>query len=138
MELRQPEWRLPCDAPRPSIMPMSADLDAEARLRAMGELPDDAIDIGEAALLLGSFDRPRVGLVRAHDDPHRLAADAAGGLRPGEAALRGRIRPLNETLVDPHGYAGDALTSDDLQNANLLRVIDRRRALPVALGIIYL
>src|SRR5690606_16043480 len=123
MELRQPEWRLPCNAPRPSIMPMSADLDAEARLRAMGELPDDAIDIGEAALLLGSFDRPRVGLGRYRDHLDRLAADTAGGLRPGEDDLRGRIRALNETLVDRHGYAGDALTYDDLQNANLLRVI---------------
>jgi regulator of sirC expression with transglutaminase-like and TPR domain len=30
------------------------------------------------------------------------------------------------------------LTYDDLQNANLMRVIDRRKGLPVALGILYL
>jgi regulator of sirC expression with transglutaminase-like and TPR domain len=30
------------------------------------------------------------------------------------------------------------LTYDDLQNANLMRVVDRRKGLPVALGILYL
>jgi regulator of sirC expression with transglutaminase-like and TPR domain len=34
------------------------------------------------------------------------------------------------------GYDGDRLTYDDLQNANLMRVIDRRKGLPVALGIL--
>jgi regulator of sirC expression with transglutaminase-like and TPR domain len=36
------------------------------------------------------------------------------------------------------GYAGDTLTYEDPQNANLMRVIDRRKGLPVALGILYL
>lgn len=36
------------------------------------------------------------------------------------------------------GYAGDVLTYDDLQNANLIRVIDRRKGLPVALGILWI
>jgi len=33
---------------------------------------------------------------------------------------------------------GVSLTYEDLQNANLMRVIDRRKGLPVALGILYL
>jgi regulator of sirC expression with transglutaminase-like and TPR domain len=37
-----------------------------------------------------------------------------------------------------HGYSGDELTYDDLQNGNLMRVVDRRKGLPVALGILYL
>ncbi|MGA8400624.1 MAG: transglutaminase-like domain-containing protein, partial [Stellaceae bacterium] len=45
---------------------------------------------------------------------------------------------LNEIMILKHGYTGDELTYDDLQNANLMRVIDRRRGLPVALGILYL
>ena len=35
-------------------------------------------------------------------------------------------------------YAGDAETYEDLANANLIRVIERRRGLPVALGILWL
>ena len=35
-------------------------------------------------------------------------------------------------------YRGDEETYDDLDNANLMRVIERRKGLPVALGILYL
>src|SRR3546814_4700292 len=41
-------------------------------------------------------------------------------------------------LVERYGYRGDGETYDDMVNANLMRVIDRRRGLPVALGILYL
>ena len=37
-----------------------------------------------------------------------------------------------------YGYTGDELTYDDLQNANLMRVIDRRKGLPVVLGIMFI
>ena len=41
-------------------------------------------------------------------------------------------------LGNDYGYEGDLATYDELQNANLMRVIDRRRGLPVALGILYI
>ena len=98
----------------------------EARLREIGEEGDSPFDIGEAALLLGSFDRPGVPLdrYRAHFDELARAAGNPDGLAP--------------TIGGAFGYTGDRATYDDLQNANLLRVIDRRRGLPVALGIIYM
>ncbi len=37
-----------------------------------------------------------------------------------------------------YGYRGDAETYDDLANANLIRVIERRKGLPVALGVMWL
>ena len=118
---------------------MTTHMEAEALLRAMGERPDEAIDLGEAALLLGSFDRPRVGLQRYRDHLAALADDTAAMLRErGDGGLADRIAALNAVIVGRYGYAGDTLTYDDLQNANLLRVIDRRKGLPVALGILYL
>ena len=36
------------------------------------------------------------------------------------------------------GFSGDTRTYDDLANANLIRVIERRQGLPVALGILWL
>ena len=36
------------------------------------------------------------------------------------------------------GYGGDTESYDDLSNANLIRVTERRRGLPVALGILWL
>src|SRR3546814_13111588 len=52
--------------------------------------------------------------------------------------IAGRVAALRAVVVERHGYVGDSLTYDDLQNANLLRVIDRRKGLPVALGILML
>ena len=43
---------------------------------------------------------------------------------------------VSEVLFGLHGYCGDTQSYDDVQNANLMRVIDRRKGLPVALGIL--
>ncbi|MGK9167839.1 transglutaminase-like domain-containing protein [Inquilinus limosus] len=99
-----------------------------------GAQPDDAIDLAEAALALAALDRPRgVGFdwYRRHLD--QLVADVtreAERLPPAEA--------MTAVLARRWGYAGDVDSYDDLQNANLMRVIDRRKGLPVTLGILYL
>ena len=43
-----------------------------------------------------------------------------------------------EILAERHRLLGDDQTYDDLENANLISVIDRRRGLPVALSILYI
>ncbi|HCM83887.1 MAG TPA: hypothetical protein DIS76_04905, partial [Rhodospirillaceae bacterium] len=58
--------------------------------------------------------------------------------RKGEDTLLARAEVLHEVLVENHHYRGDSLTYDDLQNANLIRVIDRRMGLPITLGVLYL
>jgi regulator of sirC expression with transglutaminase-like and TPR domain len=45
---------------------------------------------------------------------------------------------LAALLGGQFGYHGDSETYDSLANANLIRVIERRRGLPVALGILWL
>ena len=114
---------------------MGTGLRAEAELREIGKGPDSAIDIAETALLLASLDRPGVPLARYRDHLDLLHDDlriAAAGID----SLDGRIAALNEVVYAAYGYEGDRRTYDDLQNANLIRVIDRRRGLPVALGIL--
>ena len=59
-----------------------------------------------------------------------------GKRRPPAPCGVERAVALARVLFDRHGYGGDRLTYDDLQNANLMRVIDRRKGLPVALGIL--
>ena len=68
----------------------------------------------------------------------RTLAQDVGRRAAGAASLEARANALNEIMLLKHGYSGDELTYDDLQNANLMRVIDRRHGLPVALGILYL
>jgi regulator of sirC expression with transglutaminase-like and TPR domain len=112
-----------------------------AYLRRVGTLPDDAIELAEAALQLAALDRPRVALERYRYHLMLLARDvgaAAAELGEGADTLEARISVLNSVIYARHAYQGDSLHYDDLQNANLIRVIDRRRGLPVSLGILYI
>src|ERR1700758_5322003 len=114
--------------------------DPETCARFLGELGasgERVLPIAEAALALASFDRPRVGFKRYRDHLRLLARDV--GRHPGAAGdLAARTRALNEIILLKNGYSGDELSYDDLQNANLMRVVDRRKGLPVALGILYI
>lgn len=113
--------------------------EASAMLREIGALPDHEIDVGIAALALGAFDRPRVPLDRYRAHLDEIAAEAERSLGGADAEdADDRLAALNAAMVVSFGYRGDTLTYDDPQNANLLRVIDRRKGLPVALGILYM
>ena len=106
-------------------------------LKSLSSLGDTPWPIGEAALALAALDRPQVALARYREHLATLARDlGAGGVGVVEAAARAAA--LRAVIVGAYGYRGDDLTYDDLQNANLMRVIDRRKGLPVALGILYL
>jgi regulator of sirC expression with transglutaminase-like and TPR domain len=112
----------------------------EASLRALGGRDDAAIDIGKAALALAALDRPGVSLDRYRHELGRIAAATAEAYAAIDD-LRGAQRclaALTRTIVERFEFAGDRQTYDDLQNANLMRVIDRQRGLPIALGILYL
>lgn len=110
---------------------------AENILRSVGKSSGRPVDIAGAALALASFDRPRVDQERYHRHLSELASDV-GRAAGGTERLSERLDALNTILVAQYGYEGDSLNYDDLQNANLMRVIDRRKGLPVALGILYI
>src|ERR1041384_5408203 len=106
-------------------------------LRELGAANSPILPIGEAALAFAWFERPRVNLGRYRQHLASLARDV--GRHAGAAGdLSSRAQALNEIILLKHGYSGDELTYDDLQNGNLMRVVDRRKGLPVALGILYL
>ncbi len=114
---------------------MARDEEAERLLRRIGAMADEPFDLARAALALATFERPGVDLERYHRHLDELARDVG---TVGATSLAARLDALNSTLIGAHGYAGDALNYDDMQNANLIRVIDRRKGLPVALGILYI
>ena len=118
--------------------PETSDPEKCARfLRELGASGERVLPIAEAALALASFERPRVGFRRYRDHLRLLARDV--GRHPGAGVdLAARTRALNEIILLKYGYSGDELSYDDLQNANLMRVVDRRKGLPVALGILYI
>ena len=115
---------------------MSEPAEPERVLRRTGSVRDHEIDLAEAALALGSLDRPRVSLERYRDHLSELGeriCEQGGDIADAEGAAD----ILRQEIAISLGYDGDRLSYDDMQNANLLRVIDRRRGLPVSLAVIY-
>ncbi|WP_137179386.1 SirB1 family protein [Roseomonas sp. AR75] len=117
-------------------------VEARAALEAAGHLPDAELDIAMVALQFARVDQPAADWRAAQQhlsDIARAAVEAAAADREADAGDVARRRAaLAELLHGRFGYAGDADTYDDLSNANLLKVIERRRGLPVALGILWL
>jgi regulator of sirC expression with transglutaminase-like and TPR domain len=116
---------------------MSTEEAPAERLRRIGETGEEPLDIAEAALMLSALDhsgRP-LGPYQAHlaeiADHARAEAKMATTVEDG-------ARALATLLVGRYGYDGDRMRYDDPQNADLITVIDRRRGLPVALGILYM
>ena len=113
--------------------------DPRAALDAVGQLPDVEIDIAGAALQLARIDAPDADWQAAGQHLSVLARDAVALARdlPG-ADVAARAGALAGLIAGRHRYEGDTRTYDDPANANLIRVTERRRGLPVALGILWL
>jgi regulator of sirC expression with transglutaminase-like and TPR domain len=108
-------------------------------LDAIGLLPDAEIDIAEAALQFARIDLPDADATAARATLSAIARDAAAlgrVVQPDD--LPARSAALARLLVDQCGFRGDTDHYDDPANANLIRVIERRRGLPVALGVVWL
>jgi regulator of sirC expression with transglutaminase-like and TPR domain len=112
---------------------------AHPALEAIGQLPDAEIDIADAALQLGRVDAPEADWEAARQKLSVLARDAAAAaLDVPDDDLSARAGALAGLIAGRHGYAGDTESYDDLANANLIRVTERKLGLPVSLGILWL
>lgn len=96
------------------------------------------VDIAVAALQLAALVRPGLDLAPYLRHLGDLAARAARDLAGAPDDPRALATASAASLRDAYGYDGDRATYDDLRNADLAHVIDRRRGLPVALGILYI
>ena len=113
--------------------------DPRPALEAIGRLPDTEIDIAGAALQLARVDAPDADWQSARAHLSELARDAvaaAASVAAGDLTVRAEV--LTGLMTDRHRYCGDTETYDAPVNANLIRVTERRRGLPVALGILWL
>lgn len=106
-------------------------------LSRLGTAGDGPHDIAFAALMLAALDHPerKLGPYIAHLAELSEAARAeAHFARDAEAAAHA----LGRVFSGRFGYDGDRMVYDDPDNADLMMVIERRRGLPVALGILYM
>ena len=104
-------------------------------LTTLGKGSDSGFDAGAAALAFAAIDQPKAAHGRYLDHLDKLAE--AVSLLPAHDA-NAQILALSQIIYKEFGYAGDTRTYDDLQNASLIRVIDRKKGLPVSLGILHM
>lgn len=112
----------------------SSPADYLSRLGKAGEGPHD---VAIAALMLAAVDHPTKKLAPFLAHLAELAGASraeAAFARDGESAARA----LCYLLTTRFGYDGDRAVYEDADGADLMMTIERRRGLPVALGILYI
>jgi regulator of sirC expression with transglutaminase-like and TPR domain len=102
----------------------------------LGLVDETEIELDKAALEIAALDHPRARVSRYLALLEQIAERlrARGGTSRTPAA---QAEALAEVLGADFGFEGDRDTYDDPANADLIRVLDRRRGLPVALAILY-
>lgn len=107
--------------------------EAEAFLGEIGRGGDDVFPLFEAALACA-----------VHDDPDRDAAAAQAVADEGAERLKARLErespeeAIAESMAGDLGLQGDLFTYDHPDNADVIAVADRRKGIPVSLGVFYL
>lgn len=116
----------------------AAHQDAVAALTRIGTETEGTLDLAGAALAFAAYDEPGLGVSGYQRHLGLLALEVSAIAQHRTDGLMDRVAALNDVIAQRFCYRGDDETYDDLDNANLARVIDRRRGLPVALGILYI
>lgn len=114
-----------------------------AFLQSLAEKSDDDVPLFEAAVQIAALDHPGISLDRYVHFGRELSARVRARLHDlvnagAEDNVGTHLAALKFVLHDTDGFTGDDVTYDDLQNADLIRVIDRRKGLPVALAVLYI
>src|SRR4051812_23704227 len=109
-----------------------------AAIAHIGLLDDEDIDLDIAALELSALDHDGVDLApyAAQLDGYESELREADDDEPAETGAE-QAQLLSTVLAGRHGLSGDAETYDAPLNADMIRVLDRRKGLPVSLSIIY-
>jgi len=115
--------------------------DTKKELQSFGVFADDQIPLVDTALYLALESHPGRSLGPYLTHVKRLGEQV--GARHADLIAAGaednpetKIAALKHVLCDQHGYIGDEDTYNDLRNADLIEVIDRRKGLPIALSIL--
>jgi len=106
-------------------------------LRELGQAGDGPHDVARASLMMSALDHAGRPLEPYFQHLDEIAAHARSEARVALTAEDG-ARSLSALLVGRYGYDGDRLSYDDPNNADFMSVIDRRRGLPIALGVLYI
>ena len=110
---------------------------SQRALAALLSLPDDAIDLAQASLLIAREEYPdlQVGDYLARLD--EMGRMLRSRLRGGEGFVS-QVAHMNRLLFDEMGFRGNREDYHDPRNSFLNDVLDRRIGIPVSLSTVYL
>jgi regulator of sirC expression with transglutaminase-like and TPR domain len=116
---------------------MTAAKTSRTAFAALVALPDDAIDLGQASLLIAREEYPdlEVGDYLARLD--EMAGAIRERLKGGEGAAS-QIAHINRLLFEELGFRGNREEYYDPRNSFLNDVLDRRVGIPISLSTIYI
>jgi regulator of sirC expression with transglutaminase-like and TPR domain len=106
-------------------------------LDALLGLPDEAIDLAQAALLIAREEYPDLEVSRYLDRLDEMSRELRGRLRGGERGAS-LIAHLNRYLFEELGFRGNVEEYDDPRNSFLNDVLDRRVGIPISLSTVYM
>lgn len=109
------------------------------RLAAWGKLSDDSLPVAQILLAVGALER-NIADITAYE-AHIVEMQDALTLYVAQEkpdTLNARLVCLHHIIRDKFGYSADDTGYDDPDNINMLQVIERRRGIPVALGVLYI
>jgi regulator of sirC expression with transglutaminase-like and TPR domain len=107
--------------------------EAQRFLIDVGNGPDGGFPLLEAAIACAVHEDP----TRDPEHARTLAADAAGRLK-ARLQRESPEEALAETMAGDMRLAGDLITYDSPENTDIISVAQRRKGMPVALGLLYL
>jgi regulator of sirC expression with transglutaminase-like and TPR domain len=99
-------------------------------------LPDAAIPLAEAALIMACEEYPQLELGPYLDMLDQIADAAQQKRIPSDSALD-TIHKINTVLFDTYGFRGNADDYYDPRNSFFNDVLDRRLGIPITLSVLY-
>jgi len=100
-------------------------------------LPEGAIPLAEAALLLACEEYPQLEISPYLDQLDEIADIARPKLRSGDSPLN-TIDTINDVLFGIMGFRGNTENYDDPRNSFFNDVLERRTGIPITLSAVYL
>ncbi|HJQ26215.1 MAG TPA: transglutaminase-like domain-containing protein [Blastocatellia bacterium] len=110
---------------------------ARSRFAECLALPDERINLAEAALLIAAEEYPRLDVAAYLDKLDRIA-DLARDRITAAVGASDYITAINATLFEDYGFQGNRDSYYDPRNSFLNEVIDRRLGIPITLSVIYM
>lgn len=113
--------------------------DPYEEFRSAVERPEDALDLGRAALAIARPEYPQLDIGAYLGRMDALAAEVSKHLTAGkENELHRSLAALSYVLFQKNGYRGNRDEYFDAKNSFLNDVIDRRTGIPITLSVLYL